>query len=317
MPPYEFQELVADLLRAMGYHVAWIADAGKDGGIDIVAYNDPLGTRLPRIKVQVKRHNAQKIDVAEYWRTRERQRAAWEQTCAKRLEDHFEDELADIKRLAKDASDANELFARIELESATNWKRQWATVIGKNLTDVAAAFGKTVQEAVAKSGRGPTAFKWSVFDGPIRKWIENHIAQEVVLVSQTTIDRIQAVVVAGFEAGSGLEYIVSRIEEMYLDQIIPNRSKVIARTEVHSASMAGTYYAAKDTGVPMTRQWVSSQDSYVRDSHEDMHGRVADIDEPWSVNGSMMMFPGDASMGAAASEIIHCRCDEVYRIKED
>ena len=63
MPPYEFQELVADLLRAMGYHIAWIADAGKDGGIDIVAYNDPLGTRLPRIKVQVKRYG-QKIDVS-------------------------------------------------------------------------------------------------------------------------------------------------------------------------------------------------------------------------------------------------------------
>lgn len=55
MPPYDFQELVGALLRAMGYHVAWIAPPGKDGGIDIVAHTDPLGTRVPRIKVQVKR----------------------------------------------------------------------------------------------------------------------------------------------------------------------------------------------------------------------------------------------------------------------
>lgn len=55
MPPYEFQELVASLLRAMGYHVSWIAPPGKDGGIDILAWSDPLGTRPPRIKVQVKR----------------------------------------------------------------------------------------------------------------------------------------------------------------------------------------------------------------------------------------------------------------------
>lgn len=55
MPPYEFQELVASLLRAMGYHVSWVAPPGKDGGIDIVALLDPLGTRPPRIKVQVKR----------------------------------------------------------------------------------------------------------------------------------------------------------------------------------------------------------------------------------------------------------------------
>lgn len=58
MPPYDFQELVAALLRAMGYHVGWIAPPGKDGGVDIVAFNDPLGTRPPRIKVQVKRHQA-------------------------------------------------------------------------------------------------------------------------------------------------------------------------------------------------------------------------------------------------------------------
>lgn len=55
MPPYEFQELVAALLRGMGYHVGWVAPPGKDGGIDIMAFNDPLGTRPPRIKVQVKR----------------------------------------------------------------------------------------------------------------------------------------------------------------------------------------------------------------------------------------------------------------------
>jgi restriction system protein len=53
--PYDFQELVASLLRAMGYHVSWVAPPGKDGGIDIFAWTDPLGTRPPRIKVQVKR----------------------------------------------------------------------------------------------------------------------------------------------------------------------------------------------------------------------------------------------------------------------
>ncbi|MCA2980433.1 MAG: Mrr restriction system protein [Myxococcaceae bacterium] len=55
MKPYDFQELVAGLLRAMDYHVAWVAPPGKDGGVDILAFSDPLGTRPPRIKVQVKR----------------------------------------------------------------------------------------------------------------------------------------------------------------------------------------------------------------------------------------------------------------------
>lgn len=62
MPPYEFQNLVAALLRGMGYHVGWVAPPGKDGGVDITAYNDPLGTRPPRMKVQVKRQQ-QKVSV--------------------------------------------------------------------------------------------------------------------------------------------------------------------------------------------------------------------------------------------------------------
>jgi len=58
MGPYEFQDLVAALLKAMGYHVSWVAPPGKDGGVDIIAWSDPLGTRPPRIKAQVKRHTS-------------------------------------------------------------------------------------------------------------------------------------------------------------------------------------------------------------------------------------------------------------------
>ena len=52
--PYEFQELAAALLRGMGYFTPFVAPRGKDGGVDIIAYRDPLGTVSPRIKVQVK-----------------------------------------------------------------------------------------------------------------------------------------------------------------------------------------------------------------------------------------------------------------------
>lgn len=54
--PYEFQDMVAALLEAMEYHISFIAAKGKDGGIDIVAYRDPLGIKTPRIKVQVKHY---------------------------------------------------------------------------------------------------------------------------------------------------------------------------------------------------------------------------------------------------------------------
>lgn len=61
--PYEFQDLVAGLLRAMNYHTSFIAQKGKDGGIDIIAYQDPLGIQKPRIKVQVKHYPENPIGV--------------------------------------------------------------------------------------------------------------------------------------------------------------------------------------------------------------------------------------------------------------
>ena len=61
--PYEFQDLVAALLRAMNYHTSFIAAKGKDGGIDIIAYQDPLGIQKPRIKVQVKHYPENPIAV--------------------------------------------------------------------------------------------------------------------------------------------------------------------------------------------------------------------------------------------------------------
>ena len=46
--------MVAALLRGMGYYTPFVAPKGPDGGVDVIAYRDPLGTLSPRIKVQVK-----------------------------------------------------------------------------------------------------------------------------------------------------------------------------------------------------------------------------------------------------------------------
>lgn len=52
--PYQFQDLVAALFEAMGYFVDFVAPKGKDGGVDLVCYQDPMGIKAPRMKVQIK-----------------------------------------------------------------------------------------------------------------------------------------------------------------------------------------------------------------------------------------------------------------------
>jgi restriction system protein len=53
LDPYDFQDLVAGVLRAMGFR-AVSTPPGPDRGVDIVAHPDPFGFERPRIKVQVK-----------------------------------------------------------------------------------------------------------------------------------------------------------------------------------------------------------------------------------------------------------------------
>jgi len=49
----------------MGYHISEVAQKGPDGGVDIIAYTDPLGAQQPRILVQVKHKPETSIPPAE------------------------------------------------------------------------------------------------------------------------------------------------------------------------------------------------------------------------------------------------------------
>jgi restriction system protein len=57
MDPFVFEELVAAVLRAMGYHAKKTRDS-RDRGIDVVAHPDSLGFESPYIKAQVKRQQS-------------------------------------------------------------------------------------------------------------------------------------------------------------------------------------------------------------------------------------------------------------------
>jgi restriction system protein len=54
---FGFEQLVAELFRAMGYRVA-LTRPVKDDGIDVVAYRDPLGVEPPVLKIQAKAQDA-------------------------------------------------------------------------------------------------------------------------------------------------------------------------------------------------------------------------------------------------------------------
>lgn len=115
---------------------------------------------------------------------------------------------------------------------------------------------------------------------------------------------------------------IQRMVERYRMRYVQLRAETIARTETQSMVSQARYEAllqiSEQTGLDSTRikrQWVSTKDRRVRDTHAAMDGQLRGLNEPFvSPFGARLMYPGDRSLGAPASEVVNCRCSLITRI---
>jgi hypothetical protein len=102
----------------------------------------------------------------------------------------------------------------------------------------------------------------------------------------------------------------------YSDRLLQLRGETIARTEmIQSLNMSAdlAFRQAIDEGTVsaklITKTWDATGDRRTRHTHMAMDGQRVQFDEPFKTPyGARLMFPGDISLGAPASEIINCRC---------
>ena len=115
---------------------------------------------------------------------------------------------------------------------------------------------------------------------------------------------------------------VDRIAGRYAERALKLRSETIARTEALGAMNAGRQEAiaqkVADGSIPagaVTKIWRSTPSSRTRDTHSAMDGQEVAFTAPFvSPSGARMMYPGDRSLGAPASEIVACRCAHQVRV---
>jgi len=99
--------------------------------------------------------------------------------------------------------------------------------------------------------------------------------------------------------------------ESVCDDLAGYRAETIARTEMLGSLNGGSRLAAVNSEVVKGRIWASALDNRTRDTHAEMDGqRIDDMDTPWTVGGTSLMYPGDPSGDPA--ETINCRCVEQY-----
>lgn len=90
-----------------------------------------------------------------------------------------------------------------------------------------------------------------------------------------------------------------------------DRAKTIGSNDANIVLNEQDYMDAVSNG-KRHHQWITMRDERVRKTHQEVDSRILPIDEPFVVGNSLMMFPGDTSLGADASEIVNCRCSIRY-----
>lgn len=89
------------------------------------------------------------------------------------------------------------------------------------------------------------------------------------------------------------------------------RALIIGANEANTIYNYSDYKTAIENGYTHKR-WKTENDNRVRRSHEIVNNDVVEIEEPFVVGDSLMMFPKDFSMGASAEELVNCRCTVEY-----
>lgn len=110
------------------------------------------------------------------------------------------------------------------------------------------------------------------------------------------------------------------IRALYRAPEIRTRAQRLARQEVLDATAELQHEAAVATERALLKEWVSRQDSKVRETHSkaDAQYRLGSspgaipLDKPFRVGGSKLLRPRDRSLGAAAKETAECRCIERF-----
>ena len=111
---------------------------------------------------------------------------------------------------------------------------------------------------------------------------------------------------------------INRMAGRYSDRLLALRGETIARTETIKALNAGRNEAIDQLiesptnevqAQDVTRKWDSTgEDGKTRSSHLLAEGQARSHGEPFLIGLSLLMFPGDTSLGAEAKETINCRC---------
>jgi uncharacterized protein with gpF-like domain len=118
----------------------------------------------------------------------------------------------------------------------------------------------------------------------------------------------------GISTGQSIDDMVKSLADTELDKV---RARLIVRTEANRAMNYGHNLSVTHIGFPVKKVWIAARDARTRGAdgedksdHFHMMNQTVAYEEPFTDprSGRQLMFPGDTSLGAGASDVCNCRC---------
>lgn len=111
----------------------------------------------------------------------------------------------------------------------------------------------------------------------------------------------------GILQGESIPHIADRLQLILgMDRTAAIRSARTATTAAECAGRQDTYQRAKNMGIQLKKQWLSTLDGKTRHAHRMLDGQTVDVEESFQVDGYKLKCPGDPS--APGYLIYNCRC---------
>lgn len=147
-----------------------------------------------------------------------------------------------------------------------------------------------------------------VFTKAAERFLKLEGARLIRRTNATTRRMIQAQLIEANAKGESVDQIAARVRHVF--SVRRKHARTIARTEVLKASQTGQLEGYRASGVVVQKQWNTSRDGSVRDSHT-IDGQRVDLPDAFTLgDGERADAPGIGQGGTilSAGNAIQCRC---------
>ena len=126
--------------------------------------------------------------------------------------------------------------------------------------------------------------------------------------------QIQSVMLQGILQGMPIPELATKLEAVTeRNHAAAIRNARTMATNVQNAGRIDSYKRAEKLGIKLKKQWIATLDGRTRHEHRLLDGQTAEVDEPFTVEGMEIDFPGDPH--AKAQLVYNCRCTMRTQLK--